>query len=166
MVWWFIIVICVLILLLCWLALSPFELQVDTRTPQAFVKWFSIGQALVIFENETWWLKIRILFFSKRWEMEKLVFGRKKKTKRPKPAKEKRKRRISLQKFLRLVRTFRILQWQIAIDSGDVTKNAWLYALNFYPATRHHVFINYTDENYVLLKIRNTPWKLIVAFMR
>jgi hypothetical protein len=65
-----------------------------------------------------------------------------------------------------LLKTFRVTQWEIAIDTGDVIKNAWLYSLNFYSPVYHHLFINFSDENYFLLETRTSPWKLAYAFIR
>ncbi|MFI5187142.1 MAG: hypothetical protein ACHQF0_10480 [Chitinophagales bacterium] len=159
-----IVILIFFLLLLCWLFFSPLEFQVDTRTPQASLRWISIGTAIIIYENDKWLLKIRVLFFSKQWDLEKLLF-KEKKIKRIKKVKRKRKN-IWFGKFLNLIKTFRVTKWQIAIDTGDCIKNAWLYPLNFYPSTRHHLLINFSDENYFLIVIRNAPWKLAYAFMK
>jgi len=162
-----IIIIITLLLILCWLFLTPLELQIDTRTPQASLRWISVGKAIVTYEKDIWWLKIRILFFYKQWELEKLIFAPKKK-KRAKRVPQKRKTVKSkrLRKFFDLLKTFRVVKWQMAIDTGDSIKNAWLYPLNFFPHIGKHLYINFTDENYLVLKIRNAPWKLAYAFMK
>ena len=63
-------------------------------------------------------------------------------------------------------KTFRIIKWQIALDTGDSIQNAWLYPLNFFPYTSHHLYINFEEENYLLLEVRNAPWKLAYVFIR
>jgi hypothetical protein len=165
MVW--IIILIFLLLILCWFLLAPLELKIDTRTPQASLRWISIGKAKVVYEQEKWLLKIRVWFFSKQWELEKLIFGKKKKN-RIKKATRKRKsnKNKRLRRFLSVVKTFRVTKWQIAMDTGDSIQNAWLYPLNFFPYTRHHLYINFEEENYLLLKVRNVPWKLVYAFMK
>jgi hypothetical protein len=47
-----------------------------------------------------------------------------------------------------------------------VIKNAWLYPLNFYSRVHQHLFINFSDDNYLLFEARNSPWKLVYAFIR
>jgi len=163
MVW--IIILIFLFLILSWLFLAPLELQIDTRIPRVSLQWISIGSAIVVFKNDRWWLSIRILVFHKQWDLEKLIFAEKKKKKRPKRPKQKRKTKW-LRKFFPLLKTFRVTKWQIAIDTNDCIKNAWLYALNFSPYTRQHMYINFIDENYLVLQVRNAPWKLAFAFMR
>jgi hypothetical protein len=165
MVW--IIVIILLLLILCWVLITPLELRIDTRTPQVSIRWMNIGKALVSYENEKWWLNVWVLFFHKQWDLEKLIFAEKKKKKRVKRIAEKRKPGTNkFRKFLKVMKTFRVTNWQIAIDTGDTIKNAWLYPLNFSAYTWKHVYINFTDENYIVLSIRNTPWKLAYAFLR
>ena len=163
-----IIILIFLLLILCWLFIAPLELEVDTRIPEASLRWTSIGRANVSYQNETWWLDLRVLFFHKQWDLEKLIFRTKKKKKTRKRGykKEVSKKGSRARKFLNVVKTFRVTKWQIAVDTGDVTKNAWLYALNFTPHTRRHLHINFTDENYMLLVIRNSPWKLAYAFLK
>ena len=164
-VWIFILIF--LLLILCWLVLAPLEFQIDTRTPQASLRWISIAQAIVKYENDTWWLRLNIFFYRKQWDLEKLIFTKRQKKKRAKPRKKgKMPARKKLRKFLNLMRSFRVAKWQIAIDMGDVTKNAWLYPLNFLQYTRQHLYINFMDENYVMMVIRNTPWKMAYAFLK
>jgi flavin-binding protein dodecin len=155
-------------LILCWLFIAPLELEIDTRIPRACLRWSSVGRAIVTYQNDTWWLNLRVFFFHKQWDLEKLIFGirKKKKTGRRDNKKAAVKKTNRAKKFLNVVKTFRVTEWQIAVDTGDVTKNAWLYALNFIKDTRRHLRINFTDENYILLVIRNAPWKLAYAFLK
>lgn len=163
MVW--LIIFLILSLILLWIFFTPLELDIDTRIPQASLRWISIGRAIVIYEDEKWLLKIRILFFSRQWDLEELIF-REKKKKRIKKVKRKRKKTMGLRKIFNLLKTFRVTQWQMAIDTGDNVRNAWLYSLNFLPYAHGHLYVNFFDENYLLLKIRNALWKLAYAFMR
>jgi hypothetical protein len=151
-------------LILGWLLLAPLQIQIDTRIPEISFRWISIGRAKLIFEEDKWWLKISVLFFFKRWDIEELIFKSNKKVNTLKPKRRVRKYKW-LSKLFNLTTTFRVTKWQIAMDTGDYARNAWLYPLNFYAATRHHLYINFLDENYFLLEIRNSPWKLIMAFI-
>jgi len=71
-----------------------------------------------------------------------------------------------LLKAARMARTFHILEWKLAIDTGDYTRNAQLYPLNFMPGAFSHLQVNFRDENYLVLKISNRPWKIVYAFLR
>jgi hypothetical protein len=152
------------LLIIGWLLLAPLQLQIDTRIPEISLRWITVGKAIIGYEQGKWYLKISALFLSKRWELEKLVLKSKKKAHGVK-SKKKARHYNWLKKFTNLVKTFRVTRWQIAMDTGDPSKNAWLYPLNFYPGARHHLYINFLDENYFLLEIRNSPWKLIKPFI-
>jgi hypothetical protein len=149
------------------LFIAPLELEIDTRIPRLCLRWTSIGRAVVTYQNECWWLNLSVLFFHKQWDLEKLIFRNKKKT-RSKGERKKAigKKRNRARKFFNVIKTFRVKKWQIVVDTGDVSQNAWLYALNFSPRIRQHLYINFTDENYLLLIIRNAPWKLAYAFLK
>lgn len=164
---WLVIMLLSLLTLLCWLLISPVELEIDSRIPSAKLRWFSIGKAVIWYENE-WWLNFRVLFYRKTIRFSEI----KKKPKKIKPAtvKKKPKSRMSIsrmsKKIIRVIKTFRVKEWQLAVDCGDHTRNAQLYPLNFLPGTFKHLHINFSDENYLVLKIRNRPWKILYAILR
>jgi len=92
------IVIMVLVLLVpCWLLFSSFELKVDTRIPQVSFRWISVGKAALLYDNDVWLLRIKILFFKKEWLLENLLLS-KKKTKNVLPAVKKKKAKKIKQK--------------------------------------------------------------------
>ena len=153
------------LLILGWLLLAPLQLQIDTRIPEISFRWISVGKAKIVYEQDKWWLKISVFFFFKQWDLEGLIFKPKKKVRKNRP---KTKRGLSkwLRKLFNLIKTFRVTKWQIAIDTGDDVRNAWLYSLNFYPGIRRHFCVNFFDESYLLLEIRNAPWKMVYALMK
>ena len=153
------------LLILGWLLLAPLQLQIDTRIPEISFRWISVGKAKIVYEQDKWWLKISVFFFFKQWDLEGLIFKPKKKVRKNRP---KTKRGLSkwLRKLFNLIKTFRVTKWQIAIDTGDDVRNAWLYSLNFYPGISNHFCVNFFDESYLLLEIRNAPWKMVYALMK
>ena len=161
---WLIIFI-VPLLILGWLLLAPLQLQIDTRIPEICFRWLSVGKAKMVYEQGQWRLQISVLFFFKQWKLEDLFLKPKKRVKKSRP-KTKTGHSKWFRKLLKLIKTFRVTKWRIAIDTGDDVKNAWLYSLNFYPGLSHHFCVNFFDENYFLLEIRNTPWRLVKAFIK
>lgn len=79
--------------------------------------------------------------------------------------KNRGKRKLIL-KFLKMIKTFQIVQWEMAISTGDNAVNAWLYWLNFFPLTRRHVDVNFMDKNYLAIVIRNKVWRMAYAFLK
>lgn len=164
MIW--ILIIALFFLFICWLLLSPIELEIDTRVPVAVLRWRSLGKAMMIYEKEDWQLELNILFFHRKWSLEKLIFAERKQKKRTVEIKKKKIPKNILPRLFRLLKSFRITKCLIAIDSEDYLKNAWLYPLNFAPFTRHHLFINYMDDNYLLLIIKNSPWRILYTWLK
>ena len=161
------IIILFIILLLAWILVSPLELKIDTRIPEIIIRWRSIGSASVVYENDEWWLHIHVLFFNKNWSLMQMIFADKKDKKKVKKIQSQRKKSNSswIGRFFKITRTFRISQLKIAIGSSDNTINANLYPLNFLPLTRQYVYVNFIDENYLLLTVKNQPFRIIYALM-
>ena len=162
------ILLLIIILLPTWVLLSPLEFKLDTRVPVIMVQWKSIGNATLFYEDEEWWLKVRILFISKKWNLVQMIFAERKKRKKIPPGHRRKKggRRIPVLKFFKILKTFQIVQWGIAFSADDNTENAYWYWLNFFPFTRQHVHVNFTDENYLVLVIRNKIWRMVYAFIK
>lgn len=165
MLWIFLLLI---ILLLVWILLSPLVFEIDTRVPVIMILWKSIGNATLFYEDEVWWLKIRVLFFSKKWNLVQMIFADSKKRKKKNLSREKKDKgkSIPVLKLFKIFKTFQIVHWEIAFSSSDNTRNAWLYWLNFFPLTRQHVHINFVDENYLVLVIKNKVWRMAYAFIK
>jgi hypothetical protein len=159
------VIILVMAAVLCWLLISPLRLEIDTRVPRASLSWFSIAAAQIWYDKE-WWFRFRVLFFQKTIRLEAARSGSKTLPRaQAKPGRRKHPR-FRFRKIIRLLRTFRVRQWTLAIDTGDFVRNGQLYALNFAPSLANHLFINFSGESYLVLVITNRPWKIIYAFLR
>ena len=163
-----IITLLVLLLISAWLLLAPMELHIDTRVPHATFKWQTIGRATMIYEQEEWFLNIKILLFSKQWPLSRMLVesaNKKKKAKKTPGAKGapvfKWKQRIP-----GILSTFRINELKIAVDGLDQLSYAMLYPLNFMPLVGKHIDINFRDQTYFLLRISNRPLRLLYALIR
>ena len=162
---WVIGILVFLVLILCWLLIAPLLLEVDTRVPQATFRWKSIGKMQIWYDGK-WRLSLQVLFFRKTICLSEMKS--KPHPKKVRALKKKRKRNITrlMTKMMRVFKTFRVTEWRLAIDTGDYTHNAYLYPVNFLPYAFKHLDINFRDENYLVLQIRNRPWKMIYAFLR
>jgi len=132
------------------------------------IQWKSIGIATLFYEDEEWWLKIRILFFSKKWNLVQMIFAEPKKKKKMTQSRRRKngRKHILVFKFFKILKTFQIVHWKIAFSADDYTENAYAYWLNFSPLTRKHVHINFVDENYLVLVIKNKVWRMAYAFIK
>jgi len=136
------------------------EFIIDSSKAMASLRWIGIGRAFVWYEDE-WWLSYRILFYSKKIRIADMA---KPKASIRKP--HKRRKRPSWKKMIRIVKTFRVIEWKLFMDTGNYLLNAQIYPLNFMPKLNQHLFVNFNDENEAYLKIRNRPWKILLAFLK
>jgi hypothetical protein len=163
---WVIAIVIFLLFVLLLLLLSPLSLEIDTRIPVASFHWQNIGSAAIWYDEE-WRLSMQLFFYSKTMSIHQLKNKPGKKKNAQKKKKKKNENSFqTLLKMLRVLQTFRVTEWKLALDTGDFTRNAQLYPLNFIPYAHEHLHINFTGETYLLLKIRNRPWNILIAYFR
>jgi hypothetical protein len=164
---WIITALALLLLLIGWLLLSPIEMDIDTRVPHATFQWLSIGQATIVYENEEWFVKVRVLLFHKQWLLSKLFIksARKKKQAKKIPASTS-PQTFNWHHALKMLSTFRIIDWKLAVDGNEHLSYAMMFPMNFMPYLGKHVYINFQDQTYFVLRIRNQPWRMVYAWIR
>jgi len=155
-------------ILLCWLLSSPITLEMDTRLPEAQLRWKGICAVRLVYEKEQMWLYLRTLFIKKKWQLKgrgsKRAGG--KNIRGASTRRKKRRRGIPFSKMIRVLQTFRVDVLSIALDTGDPVLNAQLYPLTFFPfRAGRTIRINFEDCNYVLLRISNRPWRALAAWL-
>jgi len=163
MVWW--IIATILFLFILWLLISPLSVEIDTRIPEAKFRWTSIGGATIWYNGE-WLLDFWVFFYHKTIHFSEINGKPHKKRLPQKKSKKNVRFNRMLKKIIAVAKTFRVKEWQLAIDTGNYIYNGKLYPLNFLPHLSQHVRINFTDENYLVLRISNRPWKILYAFLR
>jgi len=148
-------------LLLGWLLLTPLIIEADTRVPELRMEWKRLVTLRITYEEERGWLSIDTYFFKRRQRLGAGAAGKK-----DAALHKKRSVKQLLFRSLRVLKTFRIIRAEIALDTSDPVQNAQLYPLNFYsyPAGRA-VRINFLGENYLFLRIQNTPWRMLRAWV-
>ena len=164
---WIAVILLLLILLLSWLLLSSLNIELDSRIPRAGIKWGTIGNARIWYE-EGWRMHVHVPFYQKTFNLAEIK--RKPRKIIPEDAGNKEKKRRNLRRMIKMIipmaKTFRITEWKLALDTGDYSLNAPLYPLNFLPFAFNHVLINFQNENYVVLKVRNRPLKILIVFLK
>ncbi|OQP58173.1 hypothetical protein A3860_07565 [Niastella vici] len=143
----------------------PLYIEIDTRVPEANLRWVSVGQCRIWFQQE-WLLNVQILFYRHTFRLSAQT-GKKKKPAEKKARAAKPKNMLpKLKKGWQVLRSCTVQQWQLSIDTGDFAKNAELYPFTFYPALCGHLRINFTNENYFFIRIHNQVWKMLMAYLR
>ena len=164
------IVLAGLLCLILFLLLSPIWIELDTRVPVGRLHWWGIG-GLELYHDKQWMARLRIMFFKKIINLEKITKkriakGKKKKREPENPKKSRMSFWLLLRKMKRVFRSFSVEKWQLAIDTGDATLNARLYPLNWIPVLQGHLFVNFNGDQHFQCRIRNTGWRLLWAWFR
>jgi len=163
---WLIIILGSLCLFLFWLLVSPVELEIDTVKAYAVFRWSGIGSAFVWYDNE-WWFSMQLFFFHKTMPFSKIIKNRPNKvTATSKKTPQRSKAKGILKKITRVIGTLQITEWQLAIDSGRFDVNARLYPLNFLSSNSGHLFINFKGDNFLKVKIKGQPLKIVYALIK
>jgi hypothetical protein len=160
MIW--LILLLALVLIASGLMLTPIVLNIDTRVPEIKFAWKGIGNAAINYKDEEWLLRFSILFYNKEIQLRSAK-GRKKKQEKTK--RKKRNLQKMIQKFLAVGKTFQVPVWKISLDTEDYVYNAWLYPLNYFIGLDHWN-INFHDENYLVLELRNNLGRMLYAWFR
>jgi hypothetical protein len=148
-----------------WLLLAPFSLRLDTYRDEYYLKWHSIGSArLLLLEGE---LAIGLRLGPWRKQFYPLRPGAKPKAEEekpalPHPAKAKKPRRpFPWRKMRRVLRTFRVREFQLEIDTDDFARNAWLFPLvHSIGPLRRSVHVNFLGRNEGVLVVQNRLWDM------
>jgi len=152
--------------LIGWLFLSKIVLEVDTRIARAEVRLQGIGSVKIGYDDE-WWMIVSVPLYRKTIRFADIKKGSRKKRGRKVIRKKKRFKMISvLRKTIRVIRSFHVSEWQLAVDMGDSRKNAQFYYLNFLRPAYGHLHVNFNDENFMVLKMHSHPWNILYAFIR
>jgi hypothetical protein len=157
-----------LLLMIIYLLLVPIILFIDTSTNQYFIKVKGIAKASIESDKlEVFKIRLKVFFFNfyfyplKNNRLVKLNKDKKK------VVKKKNFKWAHFTKVLRVVRSFKIKQFQLDIDTGDCIINSKLFPvfafLNFYNHT--HCSVNFESRNSVLLSLENRPIRIIKSII-
>lgn len=156
------------LLLFVYLLFIPIIMVIDTRNHKYYVKLKGLAKATIIAdEKELLKIKLRVLFFNFNFYPLKKKPISKSLKKQSKLPKKKSKKPINFETGIRVIKSFKIKQFNLNIDTGDCITNAKLYPLfaliNFYKGT--HFSINFESRNSVLLSVEIRPFRVITSYI-
>jgi hypothetical protein len=159
---WLLIFLLVLFSLLSYLLFAPFFLELDSEQNIFRIRFHRLASARLVIHHSKLWLIIRVAGWEK--EMDLL----KRKSTHAKRLKEKslvKKRKIPLEKILRVIKTFRLKKFFLAIDSGDPRLNGFAFALAAIigKSNDDHLVINYRNQNQLILQVENRIIRVLRA---
>jgi len=160
------IVIVMVVLLILSLLITPIIIYIDTLTNQYYIQ--LLGMAKANFEKddaEFFRIRLNILFFNLYiYPLKKKASNKEKEIKNHHSLKSKK--RISIRKIYNILKTFKIKQFFINMDTGNYILNAKLYPLftllNYNTGNFH---INFQGRNQLVLLAKNRPIDIIRSFI-
>lgn len=155
-----------LVLLVIILLYTPLNIAIDTRSNLYQLRWRGLFKANIEYDaKEVIRARVTVLFMTFRvFPLNYMSSNRKAPKKRA--GSKKRRRRMSFNKVLRIVRSFKVDQFVLNLDTGSVLLNARLYPLvALLQHFRHHIGVNFTGQNVLVLRIRNRPIDILKAFL-
>ena len=163
-------VLFLLFLILAFLLLTPFEIQIDTLTGNYRLRWRGIASARLAGEADEPLLRLWLMGWRKElslWDLA--VSSGKREEREPKSRKKegwKRPRWLTWRFALRLLQTFRVKIFRLQIDSDDYVLNAWLFPLFYrFSAGRRQLNINFSGRNELELYVTNRIWNVLWVFI-
>lgn len=161
-----IVIIVLFILLLVYLLWMPIVLKIDTATNEYYLQFKGLAKVSVL-GDEKEVIKIRLDVLFTHFNLFPLRKRTRKKKHIEKPQKKKKKWTVAKgQKALRVIRTFKVKQLVLEMDTGDYVLNAKLYPLFFMLNSYHGYYaINFKNRNRLALQIENRPIHLIKSII-
>ena len=161
-----IIILSVLGAILCYLLFLKMVLYIDTANNEYYVQAKGLVKAKIeSHETELIQIKFNTLFLKFSFFPLRKSKKKRKKTKTDK-ASVSRHRTVEIQKLLRIIKTFKVVQLLVDIDTGDCITNAKLYPpfalMNYYGG---QFSVNFEGRNRLLLNVQNRPIRIIKSFI-
>ncbi len=169
MVWIFILAI--LVILVGFILLTPLIIHIDSERNEYMIIWKGIARVNVL-PGAREILAIRIstpVYATTLYPFRPAHHRAETTVKHPAQKKQQHKRKMSHLpgRIVHIVKSFRVRECIIDIDTGDYQWNAWLYpVLWFLNRGNRHLHVNYVNRNIARIDLRNNLIKMIYAFIR
>ncbi len=156
------------LLCLLYLSMMPIVLFIDTKTNQYYLQVKGLVKASIeSHEEELFRIRLQLFFLSFYfYPLRNISLGKNKKTLKSAENKKKIGKGISLEKGLRMLKSFKVKRFLFDIDTGDCILNAKLYPL--FALLNYHFggfIVNFEGRNRVELHIYSRPIYLIKSFI-
>jgi hypothetical protein len=162
--WWILIIACLLMVFI-YLLFAPFFVEINSVTGLFRIRFHRLASARLILNESSIFLELKIGVWQKKID----VLEKKERKKKPVVKNEKKKQtNISFQKFLAVIKSFRVRNLLLTLDTGDTQMNGILYPLFVLMSIScgKNITINFLDENKLILQIENNLARIIWAYIK
>lgn len=155
-----------LFLVLLYLLLVPIKLCLNTIKNQYYLQIHCLAKASIEgHKEELLQIRLNVLFMNFHFYPLKHI-GPPKTMKIEKSKPKRLRRRIGIKKTTRVLKSFKVKQLLIDIDTGDCLMNAKLYPLfSFINYHKERFNINFEGRNQLVLHLQNRPIRIIKSFI-
>ena len=167
MIW--IILLTIILGLILFVLVTPLIIRIDTRENIYLIRWAGLVRMQILPDTDKLLvINVRSLFWNKDfYPLTKRVA----KEQKDEPAKPSKKKKRSLRYMSRrawhVLRSFRVRQFSVDLDTGDYIWNAYLYPVFWFLNTRkRHLYINYEGRVTAKIEIRNRLIRMLYAFIQ
>ncbi|KAA3624739.1 MAG: hypothetical protein DWQ02_22700 [Bacteroidetes bacterium] len=162
----------VILFILCWLLISPFEICINSAKNDYHIKWKGIGEAKILILPMDLLFRLRIAFWKKDWSVMEFKLKKDKKAKEKKPKKKKKKR--DTRKMLRLGKralgSFQVEKMRVNIDTRNYILNGYLFPIFFnithFFKGKPNLSINYKGKTEINVLVRNRLINMLFALAK
>ena len=168
------ILLSLLVLLVFYLLFVPLILFIDSDQRVAYLQIKGLVKAsMESHKTELICIRLDTMFTHFHFYPLRKLFKPDKKKKEKDPERKRKKKEISTSDWIRygkigkrIVQSFQVKKFQLAIDTGDCIQNARLYPVAAFVDRYLFDFqVNYQDRNYLGLHLMNRPINILKAFI-
>lgn len=151
--------------------LAPVVLDINTKQNLYRVRFHWLAWGRIYFVGFEPWMEVKVAWWHKQFNLLEMPKSREKKTEKPaeKPVVKKKKRqKIKWATVKALLRSFKVEKFSWHLDTGDYALNGQLYPIFWWYAYKsgHDVGVNFEDDNSLELTVKNSGWRLLLAFIK
>lgn len=168
------ILLVVLLVLVCYLLFAPILIEINSISGVCRMQFHRLAEFAISWRQEAPILKLTIAW----WQKEMNLFSIRKTTavekvgpahEERKPAgKSKRSLRMGLSKGIGIVKSFKVRECYISLDTGNMPLNGilypWFYLLSYY--FRKPIQINFYGEEVFIISIENNMARIALAYLK
>jgi len=151
MVW--LIVISVICVVVAYFLFAPFCIEIDSEKQIFRFKFHSWLELRLVESQNSLFIRLKIFGLTKLWD----VFSDNKRPQKKEKFRKPKKSKISKERLIALLKSFKLIKFQLTIDTGDMPTNGLLFPVFYLIKERTHldVSINFKNYNIFILHTEN-----------
>jgi hypothetical protein len=157
-----------LLMTVSFLLLAPFYLEIDSEKEKLSLKWSIIFLADIISANDSLLLRLRIFGFTYRIDLFRGKKFQEHKENTTKKYENKSKRNFPLNRFINVIKSFKVKKLNIDVDCGDDPLNGILFPIFYWAKIKFNknIAINFEGRVKFQLLIKNNAASMLLAYLK